>query len=84
MPGEHMGKTSRLVRGGWGCHALTLDGEIEHLERILAGDGAHSTFARTYWRERVMQALETPGLIPAQRDRLRRLLQHIDERSMSQ
>jgi hypothetical protein len=32
----------------------------------------------------VTQALETPGLIPAQRDRLRRLLQHIDERSTSQ
>jgi len=79
-----MRRASSQIRGLWACHALSLDGEIEHLERILAGEGAHSTFAQTYWRERVMQALETPGLIPAQRDRLRRLLRHIDERSSSQ
>jgi hypothetical protein len=78
-----MKRTSNPIRGLWACNALTLDGEIEHLERALSGEGAHSTFAQTYWRERVMQALETPGLIPAQRDRLRRLLRNIDDRLSS-
>lgn len=58
--------------------ALGLDAEIRHLERVLRGEGAHSTFARTYWRERVLQALSTPGMIVVQRSRLNALLSQID------
>ncbi|CAL8481420.1 conserved protein of unknown function (plasmid) [Caballeronia sp. S22] len=51
-----------------------LDSEIEHLEHVLAGDAATSLFGRTYWRNRVVKARATPGLVPSQRSRLERLL----------
>ena len=51
-----------------------IDSEIEHLERVLAGEGADSMFGRTYWRARVVEAQATPGLLPRQRARLERLL----------
>lgn len=51
-----------------------VDSEIEHLERVLAGEGAHSMFGRTYWRARVMEVRATPGLVPRQLTRLERLL----------
>jgi len=76
-----MTKMSRYTGGAKPYSALSIDGEIQHLERVLGGEGAHSNFARTYWRERVVKALETPGLIPAQRARLNRLLCRIDGRS---
>ena len=76
-----MTKRSRYIAGAKTYSALSIDAEIQHLERVLGGEGAHSNFARTYWRERVVQALETPGLIPAQRSRLNRLLFRIDGRS---
>lgn len=75
-------KTSRRKVDERPYNALSIDGEIHHLERVLAGEGAHSTFARTYWRDRVLQALSTPGLFPTQRERLDRLLSKIDARSL--
>jgi hypothetical protein len=79
-----MRKTRRYTAGAageWASNALNIDGEIQHLERVLAGEGAHSIFARTYWRERLLQAFSTPGLIPAQRERLNRLLSQLDDHS---
>jgi hypothetical protein len=55
----------------------SLDVEIKHLERILAGDAADSVFGRTYWRARVVKARATPGLVPPQQKRLERLLSRL-------
>lgn len=57
----------------------SLDAEIEHLERVLAGDAVDSLFGRTYWRARVFKAVGTPGLVPAQRTRLERLLTRLTD-----
>lgn len=57
----------------------SLDSEIEHLERILAGDAANSLFGRTYWRNRVVKARATQGLVPSQRSRLERLLSRLTD-----
>ena len=54
-----------------------LDSAIEHLEEVLSLEGANSLFSKTYWRGRVVQALSTPGLAPAQHSRLQRLLDRI-------
>lgn len=51
-----------------------IDSEIDRLERVLAGEGADSMFARTYWRARVIEVRGTPGLIAGQLERLERLL----------
>ncbi|SAL03806.1 hypothetical protein AWB77_06874 [Caballeronia fortuita] len=56
------------------CH---LDSTIKHLEQVLSVEGANSLFSQTYWRGRVVQALSTPGLAPAQHSRLQRLLDRI-------
>jgi hypothetical protein len=56
-----------------------LDTEIEHLERVLTGDAANSLFGRTYWRNRVVKARATPGLVPSQRSRLERLLSRLTD-----
>ncbi|SAL06623.1 hypothetical protein AWB78_08157 [Caballeronia calidae] len=55
----------------------SLDVEIEHLERVLAGEAADSLFGRTYWRARVVKASTSPGLVPPQRVRLERLLSRL-------
>ncbi|MFP3566631.1 hypothetical protein [Paraburkholderia sp. SIMBA_030] len=55
-----------------------IDPAIAHLERVLRAEGADSLFSRTYWRERVLQAGATPGLLPNQQQRLQRLLESID------
>lgn len=73
-----MTKMPRYSAGNQLCSALSIEAEIRHLERVLGGEGAHSAFARTYWRERVLQALSTPGLISEQRERLNRLLCRIE------
>ena len=57
-----------------------VDSEIDHLERALAGEGADSMFARTYWRTRLIEVKATPGLIPRQRERLDRLLTRLADR----
>ncbi|GAB5095862.1 hypothetical protein P9250_05290 [Caballeronia sp. LP006] len=54
-----------------------LDSAIEHLEQVLNLEGANSLFSKTYWRNRVVQALSTPGLAPSQHTRLQRLLDRI-------
>jgi hypothetical protein len=54
-----------------------LDSAIEHLEQVLSLEGANSLFSKTYWRQRVVQALSTPGLAPIQHSRLQRLLDRI-------
>jgi hypothetical protein len=57
----------------------SLDVEIEHLERVLAGAAADSLFGRTYWRTRVVNASTAPGLVPRQRERLARLLSRLTD-----
>lgn len=75
-----MKRKSGFASGGKSTYkSLGIEGEIEHLERILSGEGAHSTFARTYWRGRVLQALSTPGLSPLQRAQLDQLLRRIGD-----
>ncbi|MDR5798228.1 hypothetical protein QCE49_33040 [Caballeronia sp. LZ008] len=61
---------------GRGCVRApqSVDAEIDHLERVLAGEGADSMFGRTYWRARVTELQATPGLVPHQHERLERLL----------
>jgi hypothetical protein len=54
-----------------------LDSAILHLEQVLNLEGANSLFSKTYWRGRVEQALDTPGLAPCQQNRLERLLDRI-------
>ncbi|WP_250516359.1 hypothetical protein [Caballeronia sp. INDeC2] len=54
-----------------------LDSAIDHLEQVLSLEGANSLFSKTYWRQRVMQAISTPGLAPCQHSRLQRLLDRI-------
>jgi hypothetical protein len=54
-----------------------LDTAVTHLERVLCAEGAHSLFAQTYWRARVLQAYATPGLLQRQRERLQRLLDRL-------
>lgn len=70
----------KLGRGSI-CAPRSVDNEIDHLERVLAGEGADSMFARTYWRARVIEVRETPGLIPRQRERLERLLSRFSDGS---
>ncbi|WP_087086622.1 hypothetical protein [Caballeronia catudaia] len=69
-------KKSSSPRPGRGvvCALGNVDSEIDHLERVLAGEGVDSLFGRTYWRSRVIEVQETPGLVPRQRERLKRLL----------
>ncbi|TCG07960.1 hypothetical protein BZM27_15770 [Paraburkholderia steynii] len=56
-------------------HALrNADAEISNLEKALAADGTHSVFAQTYWRRRLYEIHEMPGLGPAQRIKLEALL----------
>ncbi|AET94633.1 MULTISPECIES: hypothetical protein [Caballeronia] len=65
---------------GAGTHFYSirhLDSAIEHFEQVLSLEGANSLFSKTYWRGRVVQALSTPGLAPAQHSRLQRLLDRI-------
>lgn len=66
--------TQRVTKGKSPYSPHNIDEAIAHLERILGHDGAHSIFAHTYWRGRVLQVCATPGLIPPQRERLERLL----------
>jgi hypothetical protein len=62
---------------GRACAPGNVDSEIDHLERVLAAEGADSMFGRTYWRARVMDLRAMPGLVPRQRERLERLLSRI-------
>lgn len=57
-----------------------VEAAINHLENVLNTEGADSLFAQAYWHDRVLQACATPGLIPAQKQRLQRLLDRIAER----
>jgi hypothetical protein len=57
-----------------------VEAAIIHLENVLNMEGADSLFAQAYWRDRLLQACATPGLIPAQKQRLERLLDRIAER----
>ena len=63
------------------CAPGNIDGEIDHLERVLAGEGADSMFGRTYWRARVIEVRAMPGLVPRQRERLERLLSRFTDDS---
>jgi hypothetical protein len=54
-----------------------LDTAIAHLEQVLNLEGANALFSKTYWRGRVLEALSTPGLAPAQQARLQCLLDRI-------
>jgi hypothetical protein len=56
-----------------------VDTEIDHLQRVLAGEGADSLFGRTYWRARVIELQATPGLVPRQHERLDRLLSRFSD-----
>jgi hypothetical protein len=51
-----------------------VEAAISHLEHMLNADGATQLFNGAYWRARIGEASATPGLLPAQRNRLRRLL----------
>jgi hypothetical protein len=67
-------------RGVAGASPYTLqnvDIAIKHLERVLCTEGADSLFAQAYWRGRVLQAFATRGLMPAQQERLQRLLDRL-------
>lgn len=76
MSRDDMAKETRR----WGLSVssrLTLrnaDAEISNLEKALAADGTHSVFAQTYWRRRLYEIHEMPGLGPAQRLKLEKLL----------
>jgi hypothetical protein len=54
-----------------------IESAIVHLEQVFSEDGADWLFSRTYWHQRVLQALATPGLVPVQAERLQRLLDSI-------
>jgi hypothetical protein len=56
----------------------SVDVAIAYLEQILCAENAGSLFAQAYWRGRVLQAFATPGLVNTQRDRLRRLLDRLE------
>ena len=71
-PSPRLGRGSAFAPGN-------VDSEIDHLERVLAGEGADSMFARTYWRARVIEVRATPGLVPPQRERLERLLSRLTD-----
>jgi len=57
-----------------------VEAAIIHLENILNTEGADSLFPQAYWRDRVLQACATPGLIREQKQRLLRLLDGIAKR----
>ena len=69
----------------WGLSASTrhslrnADAEIAHLEKALAGDGAHSIFAQTFWRRRLYELHATPGLGIHQRNKLEKLLSALEK-----
>jgi hypothetical protein len=50
-----------------------VEAAISHLEHVLKAGGATHLFNGAYWRARISQASATPGLLPAQRNRLERL-----------
>jgi hypothetical protein len=58
---------------------VSVDAEINHLERILCLEIAHTVFGQTYWRARVMQLQMTPGLVPEQRVKVQRLLSLLEQ-----
>ena len=56
---------------------LNIEVAISHLEHVLNKEGTDSLLPAAYWRGRILQALATPGLMPRQKERLRRLLAYI-------
>ncbi|WP_224011843.1 hypothetical protein [Paraburkholderia tropica] len=54
--------------------AKTIDAALAHLERALSIDVDCTIFDQRYWRQRLMHLYATPGLLPAHRARVQRLL----------
>jgi hypothetical protein len=54
-----------------------VDAAIAQIEQVLCAEGADSLFVQAYWRGRALQAYATPGLAPAQQERLQRLLDSV-------
>jgi hypothetical protein len=69
-----MNAEKRLGGIGSSCPLERVDSEINHLERIICLEVAHTVFGQTYWRARVMQLQMTPGLAHEQRVKVQRLL----------
>ena len=60
-------------------YVLRIDGKIKHLEAVLrARGGKELIFARDHWKQRIEQARSTPGLLPAQKKRLDKLLKRLE------
>ncbi len=66
------------------AHVLRIDSEIKHLETVLRGRREPDLLAHDYWRQRIMQALSTPGLLPSQMKRLESLLMRLGGRDQHQ
>jgi hypothetical protein len=74
-----MNAEKRLGGTGSICAPESVDSEINHLERILCLEVAHTVFSQTYWRARVMQLQTTPGLVHEQRVKVQRLLDLLEQ-----
>jgi hypothetical protein len=74
-----MNAEKRLGGTGSICALESVDSEINHLERILCLEVAHTVFGETYWRARVMQLQMTPGLVNEQRVKVQRLLNLLEQ-----
>jgi hypothetical protein len=74
-----MNTKKRLDVTGSSCALASVDSEINHLERTLCLEVAHTVFGQTYWRARVMQLQVTPGLAHEQRVKVQRLLSLLEQ-----